>query len=196
MSELKLDSRKATDDDGLRLRSTHFPYHMEKLVPPRSAGFSTRTRTVDKKLTMTNKLSANMTQNSVPTIYMMVDYQQDRKQISAKLLIDSIKAQQRTLNLPSSLTNRNRRTKDSPSKARSPGRPPQPLRSSFILQSRPPGDQDLNPIVMFNKEDKALQYEPTIRRLDMNIAAYQTWSSKTVEPFFKVSIFSQRQFMR
>lgn len=181
----RLDSRKLTDDDGLPLRSSHFPFRLDKQVPPRSAGYTMRVRPIDQTLAPSRKLSLNTSTSSIPTTYMMVDYQQDRKQISAKLLSDSMKAQQRHLNIPASFSTD--RDKSSPTPKKHNPMRAQPLRSSFILQSRLPGDQDLNPIIMFNKEDKAVQSDAPIERQEMSISAYQAWSSKTVEPFFKVS---------
>lgn len=186
MNDIRLDSRKVTDDFGAPLRSNHFPYRLDRPSPPSSAGFAMRPRPVDKRLETTKKLAASMSNQSMPTTFMMVDYQQDRKQITAKLLMESIKANQRTLQIPQSVTDRQQGKKESPTKTRSTGRPPQPLRSSFLLPKRPSSEQDLSPVIMFNKEDKSLQYEPSLIRQDLSISAYQAWSTKVVEPFFKV----------
>eukprot|EP01039_Chlorochromonas_danica_P008850 gene8850-9759_t len=202
--DIILDSRQLADDDGLRLRAEHFPFRLDHLTPPNSAGFTIQPRPIDTLLKNKNKremrvrINNNSNNNSpnnrsrskLTTSKMMIDYPTESKRISAKLLLannarqleEQAKRDLYALSSPRTLNN----TTLSPRRKKLPSMPPPPpLLSSFYLSTQFAPDQDLHPEVYFDKEDKAEQTDVPVIRQDMNIAAYQTWSSKTVEPFFK-----------
>lgn len=197
---LELSSHRVTDDDGLPLRTSHFPFNLERKSPPKSAGFGLKPVNPPEKKVIgksVRTLSSSASLQPTPTTYMMVDYQQDRKAITAKLLVETMRKDRV---LPASLATGIPSAARSPRIRRSPNRPPQPLRSSFLLRSQPSvigkGANELNlPSSLMYQKDEAIQTAAELERLDLNISAYQSWSNKTVEPFLKVSYIYLKYFM-
>jgi hypothetical protein len=181
--QFPLNSRKILDADGQPLRTNHFPFQLERRSPPRSAGYNLRgPKPIDRRPL---RASASRSSPILPTTLLMVDYNQDRKKITTKSLMESVR-QDRTLTAPTSFNNMDRRN-SSTNLSNSVG-PTQSLRSSFVPQQMYPSNSDLD--LASSKEDAATETEPDLLRQDLSISAYQNWSSKIVEPFFKVRLFT------
>jgi len=62
----------------------------------------------------------------------------------------------------------------------------QPLRSSFLLKQKLPGEEiDLSKL-LYNRTDQSMQTDRNLNKMEMKVTEYQDWSNNVVEPYLKV----------
>ncbi len=182
-----MKSHYITDQDGHRLRSTYFPFDLEKTKPPSASGFMLHS----EKVELPRAASSPMISRQPPSTFMVVDYNQDRQQLHT--MVEKNFSPEPLLP-PATRSAIRRRLSIKPIDAKKPvSHPAQSLRSSFILKSKLQ-NIGLDPDVsvsqqLFNKCDQGTQTNNDLYRLNFKgLTDYNEWSNSVAEPFFKVRV--------